>query len=229
MILMSVLDMNLEEMFVQSIYNIEEAGIREFHIDVMDGKFVENDNLEDMHEKFRTIESISILKKEIHLMTYDLKERIDEYALGNVSVITIHKDAVEDNSLEDIIGYIKSYGLQVGIAIKPKENIEDIYPYLKDLAKVTIMSVEPGKGGQEFIEETYEKIAELKEEIKRQELYTLIQVDGGINDTNIQKVYESGADSVVIGSYLAKDAKEIDKIISKVEKLKRLEKMTEDY
>lgn len=222
MILLSVLDMDINDMFIQSIYNAEEAGIKEFHIDVMDGKFVENNNLDNMYEKSKIIDNISILKKEVHLMTYDLKERIDEYALNNVSVITIHKDAIENNSLEEIIKYIKSYDIQVGIAIKPKENIEDIFPYLKDLSKITIMSVEPGKGGQTFIEETYEKITKLKEEIKRQKLYTLIQVDGGINDTNIKKVYESGADSVVIGSYLTKDVKDIDKIIFKVENLKKI-------
>lgn len=226
MILLSVLDMDINDMFIQSIYNAEEAGIKEFHIDVMDGKFVKNNNLDNMYEKFKIIDNISILKKEVHLMTYDLKERIDEYALNNVSVITIHKDAIENNSLEEIIKYIKSYDIQVGIAIKPNENIEDIFPYLKDLSKVTIMSVEPGKGGQTFIEETYEKISKLKEEIKRQKLYTLIQVDGGINDTNIKKVYESGADSVVIGSYLTKDVKDIDKIISKVENLKKLESIS---
>lgn len=226
MILLSVLDMDINDMFIQSIYNAEEAGIKEFHIDVMDGKFVKNNNLDNMYEKFKIIDNISILKKEVHLMTYDLKERIDEYALNNVSVITIHKDAIENNSLEEIIKYIKSYDIQVGIAIKPNENIEDIFPYLKDLSKVTIMSVEPGKGGQTFIEETYEKITKLKEEIKRQNLYTLIQVDGGINDTNIKKVYESGADSVVIGSYLTKDVKDIDKIISKVENLKKLESIS---
>lgn len=226
MILLSVLDMDINDMFIQSIYNAEEAGIKEFHIDVMDGKFVKNNNLDNMYEKFKIIDNISILKKEVHLMTYDLKERIDEYALNNVSVITIHKDAIENNSLEEIIKYIKSYDIQVGIAIKPNENIEDIFPYLKNIAKVTIMSVEPGKGGQTFIEETYEKISKLKEEIKRQKLYTLIQVDGGINDTNIKKVYESGADSVVIGSYLTKDVKDIDKIISKVENLKKLESIS---
>lgn len=226
MILLSVLDMDINDMFIQSIYNVEEAGIKEFHIDVMDGKFVKNNNLDNMYEKFKVIDNISILKKEVHLMTYDLKERIDEYALNNVSIITIHKDAIENNSLDEIIKYIKSYNIQAGIAIKPNENIEDIFPYLKNIAKVTIMSVEPGKGGQTFIEETYKKISKLKEEIKKQGLYTLIQVDGGINDSNIQKIYESGADSVVIGSYLAKDAKDIEKIISKVENLKKLESIS---
>lgn len=226
MILLSVLDMDINDMFIQSIYNVEEAGIKEFHIDVMDGKFVKNNNLDNMYEKFKIIDNISILKKEVHLMTYDLKERIDEYALNNVSIITIHKDAIENNSLDEIIKYIKSYDIQAGIAIKPNENIEDIFPYLKNIAKVTIMSVEPGKGGQTFIEETYKKISKLKEEIKKQGLYTLIQVDGGINDSNIQKIYKSGADSVVIGSYLAKDAKDINKIISKVENLKKLESIS---
>lgn len=226
MILLSVLDMDINDMFIQSIYNVEEAGIKEFHIDVMDGKFVKNNNLDNMYEKFKIIDNISILKKEVHLMTYDLKERIDEYALNNVSIITIHKDAIENNSLDEIIKYIKSYNIQAGIAIKPNENIEDIFPYLKNIAKVTIMSVEPGKGGQTFIEETYKKISKLKEEIKKQGLYTLIQVDGGINDSNIQKIYKSGADSVVIGSYLAKDAKDINKIISKVENLKKLESIS---
>lgn len=226
MILLSVLDMDINDMFIQSIYNVEEAGIKEFHIDVMDGKFVKNNNLDNMYEKFKIIDNISILKKEVHLMTYDLKERIDEYALNNVSIITIHKDAIENNSLDEIIKYIKSYNIQAGIAIKPNENIEDIFSYLKNIAKVTIMSVEPGKGGQTFIEETYKKISKLKEEIKKQGLYTLIQVDGGINDSNIQKIYKSGADSVVIGSYLAKDAKDINKIISKVENLKKLESIS---
>lgn len=226
MILLSVLDMDINDMFIQSIYNVEEAGIKEFHIDVMDGKFVKNNNLDNMYEKFKIIDNISILKKEVHLMTYNLKERIDEYALNNVSIITIHKDAIENNSLDEIIKYIKSYNIQAGIAIKPNENIEDIFPYLKNIAKVTIMSVEPGKGGQTFIEETYKKISKLKEEIKKQGLYTLIQVDGGINDSNIQKIYKSGADSVVIGSYLAKDAKDINKIISKVENLKKLESIS---
>ena len=114
------------------------------------------------------------------------------------------------------INKIKEYGLKVGISIKPETNVESVFTYLKDIDEVLVMSVNPGKSGQEFIENSINKISELRKEIDKNKYKTIISVDGGINDITGKECIESGCDMLVSASYIHKD------IINNINTLKEL-------
>ena len=179
------------------------------HFDVMDGNFVKNlsfgssilKSINDSEYKFFN---------DVHLMINDPLQYYLDFIEAGASMITFH---IESYNLDfeknlKLINLIKSHNVKVGISLKPKTNISEVFKYLKYVDLVLIMSVEPGFGGQKFIEETYQKIHELKKEINKENLNVLISVDGGINDTNAQKIREYGADVLVSGSYLLADIKD---------------------
>ena len=175
------------------------------HLDIMDGKFVSSKTIDDDL-------IISYLKKcqkpiDIHFMTYNVKEYVKKYVVLKPSYIIFHYETGEN--ILDIIKYIKSRNIKAGIAINPKTDvnlIKDILPYI-DL--VLIMSVEPGRGGQEFMLSSINKINEL---VELKEKYNfLIEIDGGINDKTIS--YLNGVDIAVCGSYITNSDNYNEKII----------------
>lgn len=169
-----------------SIIKLDEA-CDNIHFDIMDGIFTENPtrNVDEM------INIVSKLKKpvDIHLMVNDLKKYIDKVLPLKPNYITIH---FENKNFEEMIDYIKSNDIKVGLAINPETDVEKIYPYLDKIDLVLVMSVTPGKGGQKFIDIS-DKINKLKNKIT-------IEVDGGINNETISKVKD--ADIIVTGSYI---------------------------
>ena len=186
---------------IKVLYNLEMAHTDYYHIDVMDGKFVENDTREVMLEYANTIKQISNIPLDIHLMVNDLKENIDEYIGLEPNIITFQIEACKDNKeVTDIINYIKENNIKVGIAIKPSTNIKEIYEYLPYIHTVLIMTVEPGKGGQKLIPETVDKVQELKRYIDENNIDIDIEVDGGINSENAQELQERGANILVVGT-----------------------------
>jgi len=169
------------------------------HIDVMDGLFVRNKSL-----AIKEVNRILVDNKkplEVHLMVEDNIKYIIDFLEINPVTIIIH---LETKDLGENIKFIKSNNIKCGIAIKPKTDINEVFPYLKDIDLVLIMSVEPGYGGQEFIFNTLSKIKVLKEEIKYQNPNVLIEVDGGINENIVPQIEDSGADAIVVGSYIVK-------------------------
>ena len=178
------------------------------HIDIMDGKFVENKTW--TFAEMKDIVKHSFKKLDVHLMVEKPIKYIDDYALLNTDRITFHYEAVKN--INEMIDNVKNYGLRVGLAINPDTNPEVVFPYLKDLDEVLVMSVFPGKSGQSFIEETPSRIKVIKDEIIRQGLSTEIEVDGGINDLTSKKC--SKADILVIGSFITNGnyQEQIDKI-----------------
>ncbi len=182
------------------------------HIDIMDGKFVENKTWTISEVKKFT--SYSHLPLDVHLMVNNPQKYIEDYALMNTSYLTFHYEAVKD--IESIINEIKNYGLKVGISICPDTNVDVLFPYLKDIDLVLIMSVHPGKSGQSFIESSTDKIKELKEEIIKQNTNTIISVDGGINDETAILCKDAGVDMLVSASYIHKD------VINNIKNLKNL-------
>ena len=152
-----------KDKIIKTIYNLEVAKTDYFHIDVMDGKFVENFTNEIMEEYCGYMKSISNIPLDVHLMVTDIKKYIDIYLNYEPNIITFHIEAVKnkDEAIE-LIKYIKSNNCKVGIAIKPNTNITKLYEILDYVHMVTIMTVEPGKGGQTLISKTVEKIKELK-------------------------------------------------------------------
>ena len=182
------------------------------HIDIMDGKFVENKTWTISEVKKFT--SYSHLPLDVHLMVNNPQKYIEDYALMNTSYLTFHYEAVKD--IESIINEIKNYGLKVGISICPDTNVDVLFPYLKDIDLVLIMSVYPGKSGQSFIESSTDKIKLLKDEIIKQNVNTIISVDGGINDETAILCKDAGVDMLVSASYIHKD------VVNNIKYLKNL-------
>ena len=185
------------------VKELDKTNADYIHIDIMDGKFVDN--------KTWTISEITKITKnstfplDVHLMVNNPSKYIEDYAMLNTNDIIFHYEAVKD--VNSMIDEIKNYGLKVGIAINPDTDVEKIFPYLDKIDLVLVMSVYPGKSGQSFIEESLDKIRKLKQEIQEKNLKTLISVDGGINDETGKLCKEAGVDILVSASYIHKDIK----------------------
>ena len=168
------------------------------HVDVMDGKFVEN--------KTYSISEIDNLSKymtkplDVHLMVNNPKKYIEKLALLNVEYITFHYESIKN--IDEVIDLIHNCGLKAGISIKPSTNASEIIKYLDKLDLILVMSVEPGRSGQSFMNSVLYKIESLKKVIDEKGYKTIISVDGGINDEIAKLVKEKGASMVVSASYL---------------------------
>ena len=197
----SILNVKKEEA-IKIFYDLEAAQIDYFHIDIMDGEFVKNNNKDLMKEYLTIIKNISNIPLDIHLMVKEIESAIDEYIPFDPNIITFHYEELEKTQIKKIIQYIKDNNIKVGIAIKPDTNIAEIYEILPYIHMILIMTVEPGKGGQKLIPETIEKIGGIKEYIQKHKLEIDIQADGGITKENINKLQEKGIDIAVVGSAL---------------------------
>lgn len=185
----------------ETFFALEKSKTDYFHIDVMDGKFVEKDTYQNMLEYSSYIRRISNLPMDIHLMVKDVETGIEVFSAVEPNIITFHLEACKDK--EDImknINLIKEKGSRVGIAIKPETPIEDVYEYLPYIHMCLVMTVEPGKGGQTLITDMLEKISELRSYIERKNLEIDIEVDGGINLKTAQRVKDAGANILVAGT-----------------------------
>lgn len=194
-----------EENSTKTFYNLEEAKTDYFHIDVMDGKFVENDTNKKMLSYCNTIKQISNLPLDIHFMVNDVKQFVEEYMKFEPDIITFHYEScATDKEVMELINFIKENNIKVGLSIKPNTSVEKIYKFLPYVHLILVMTVEPGKGGQALIPETLEKIKELKKYIEDNNLDTYTQADGGINLDTIEDVKNAGIDIAVVGSAIIK-------------------------
>lgn len=192
-----------EENATKKMYNLETAKIDYFHIDVMDGKFVKNNNLELMKNYALTVSHISNLGIDVHLMVENVEEYVEEYLDLNPQIITFHIEASKsEERTQKIIDLIKQNDSRVGLAISPDTDLENIKPYLKYIHLVLVMTVVPGLGGQKLIPETLEKVCELKKYIEENNIDIDIEVDGGINDITAKEATQAGANILVVGKYL---------------------------
>ena len=193
----SILSVKKEE-YPRVINLLEKIKVSMLHLDVMDGVFVPNTNYNS--NEVEKIKKQTSLILDTHLMISDVDSKIDEYILTKSDYITFHYEAAK--SPKDVIEKIKKAGLKAGISIKPNTPVEVLDAYLEDLDLVLIMSVEPGFGGQKFIESITSKIEYL--DLIRSKIPNkfIIEVDGGINPDTLKIVKNHGADAVVVGSYL---------------------------
>lgn len=190
-----------KENCIQTFYNLETAGTDYFHIDVMDGEFVENNTIELMTEYAEYLNSITRVPLDVHLMVKDAMSFIKSFIIFEPRVITVHYESAKNKEeLMKWINYIKENNSKVGISIKPNTNIEEIYDILPFIHTVLVMTVEPGKGGQKLIPETIEKIRSLRSYINNNNLEVDIEADGGINLDNIEEIKEAGVDIAVAGT-----------------------------
>ena len=200
-----------EENSIKTFYDLEVAKTDYYHIDVMDGKFVEQNTEKKMYTYTNEIKQMSNLPLDIHLMVENVKENIDRYLPFEPEIITFHLEACENKEeVKRHIKYLQENGVKCGISIKPQTPVEEIYEFLTYMYLCLVMTVEPGKGGQKLIPETVEKVSKLKQYIENNNLDTFIEVDGGINIETVDKVKEAGADILVAGSAIisANDYKE---------------------
>ena len=212
----SLLDVKKENC-IKTFYDIETAGTDYFHIDVMDGKFVENNTVSDMTEYCEYLNSITNIPLDVHLMVEDVMSFIKSFIIFEPRNITVHYEAAKNKEeLLEWIKYIKENNCKVGVSIKPETDIEKIYDILPYIHTVLVMTVEPGKGGQKLIDSTIGKISNLKKYIEDNNLEVDIEADGGINLDNINKIKEAGCDIVVAGSCILKS----DNMKETIEKLK---------
>lgn len=192
-----------KENCVKTFYNLEAAGTDYFHIDVMDGKFVEDDTSGLMREYCEYLNSITNVPLDVHLMVSDVMSYINSYMVFEPRCITIHYEAAKDkDELMTWINYIKENNIKVGISIKPQTDVKELYDLLPYVHTVLIMTVEPGKGGQTLIPDTIKKINKLNEYRQQKNLDFDIEADGGINSENIEEIRKAGCDIVVAGTYI---------------------------
>lgn len=200
----SILDVKEDES-AKTFYNLEVAKTDYFHIDVMDGKFVEKNTVDKMNKHTNILKQITILPLDVHLMVEDVETYVKLYSAIEPNIITFHLEACKDKEeVHKIIKLIRENNCKVGIAIKPKTDIKDIYEFLPYINTVLVMTVEPGKGGQSLIPETLRKIKILKEYLNQNNLDTYIEADGGINIETIEEVKDSGVDIAVVGNGILK-------------------------
>ena len=186
---------------------LEKSKTDYFHIDVMDGEFVEKDTYHNMLEYSTYIRRISNLPMDIHLMVKDVETAIEVFSAVEPNIITFHLEACKNK--EEVmknINLIKEKGSRVGIAIKPETPIEKVYEYLPYIHMCLIMTVEPGKGGQTLITDMIAKIYELKTYAEKNSLEIDIEVDGGINLKTAERVKNAGANILVAGTAILKAA-----------------------
>ena len=194
------------------ILNLEKAKTDYFHIDVMDGIFVEKNTYNKMREISSYIKRISNLPQDVHLMVENIKASVDDFASVQPNIITFHVEACKDEKeVFEIINMIKENNIKVGIAIKPNTPIEEVYKFLPYVHMCLVMTVEPGKGGQTLISDMIEKISKLNKYVKENNLDIDIEADGGINLATCEKVKEAGANILVSGTaiLMARDYKNI--------------------
>lgn len=167
-----------------------------FHLDIMDGTFVPN-----ISYGFPIVEAIArkaTKPLDAHLMIVHPEKYVDRFAKVGVNMLSFHLNAVDNAG--QVLAQIRAAGMKPGLAINPDIPVEKLYPYLDQCDYVVLMSVFAGFGGQKFIEATYQRLAAVKAEVKRQDVSCLIQVDGGISAANSTKLIRQGADILVAGS-----------------------------
>lgn len=197
---------------------LEAAKTDYFHIDVMDGKFVEKDTYQKMLEYASYIRRISNLPLDVHLMVEDVKSAIDDFLAVEPNIITFHLEACKNKEeVYEIIKYIKENNCKVGISVKPNTKIEEIYEFLPNIHMCLVMTVEPGKGGQTLLTDMVQKISTLRKYVNENDLDIDIEADGGINLNTAEKVKEAGANILVAGTAILA-AKDYSVIIKELKK-----------
>lgn len=176
----------------------QENGIEFIHLDVMDGHFV--NNISFGPAAVSNIKSLFHFQVDAHLMVTKPAKMIPWFIESGSEWVSFHIEAEADPG--ELIALIKKHNRKAGLVLNPDADVERVFPFLDKLDYVLLMSVFPGYGGQKFITATLDRVAGLKKQITAQNSACLIQVDGGINDTNIGALKSAGADLFVVGTFL---------------------------
>ena len=197
------------------IKKVENSGAEYVHIDIMDGRFVPN--ISFGMPIISAVRGCTDLVLDVHAMIVEPDAYIDEFIKCGADILTFHYEALDNERIVRAIEKIKLLGKKVGISIKPKTDAEVLYPYIKDIDMVLVMTVEPGFGGQKFMEDTMDKVRKIREYANSIDKELDIQVDGGINDSTIKVASDAGANVFVLGTGFFKAEKPLtaNEILSK--------------
>ena len=187
--------------FEDEVNKIINAGMTWIHFDVMDGHFVKNVSFGSLFLK-KICKNIDLVK-DVHIMIENPLANVEKFKECGADYLTFHYEACKDDAeVFQVIDKIHECGMKAGISIKPKTPVAKIYPFLHSLDLVLVMSVEPGLGGQKFIDLSLTKISLLRSKIDEERVNVLISVDGGVNDQTGPDCLKVGADILVVGQYL---------------------------
>lgn len=193
----------------RDILMIDQSAAQWIHIDVMDGVFVPNISF-----GLPVIQSIRNLSKktfDVHLMIVQPERYVSAFKEAGADVLTVHYEA--STHLHRSLQEIKKYGMKAGIAINPHTPVHLLQDGIEMADLICVMSVNPGFGGQSFIENTYDKVRQLKELILQKNSKALIEIDGGVSDQNATKLFTCGADVLVAGNYVFKHSDPKNQIV----------------
>ncbi|MDD3453573.1 MAG: ribulose-phosphate 3-epimerase [Bacilli bacterium] len=193
--LISTSILSIKDNLNEKIEKLNKSNTDYIHLDIMDNIFVPN------YSDFSNITNMTKLL-DVHLMVEDVYKYIDIYSKLNPIYITFHYEINENKN--NVINYIKNKNIKIGLSIKPNTKIKEIIPYLDKIDLVLIMSVEPGYGGQKFIESSFEKIEQLNEIRKNKKYNFVIEVDGGINE-KISAKLKNEVDILVAGTFITNE------------------------
>ena len=187
--------------FEDEIKRIKDAGMSWIHFDVMDGHFVKNVSFGSIFLKC-VMKNIDLVK-DVHVMIENPLEHVEKFAKCGADYLTFHYEACKDDrEVFQVIDKIHECGMKAGISIKPNTPVAKVFPFLHSLDLVLVMSVEPGLGGQKFMDLSLTKISLLKNKINEEKVDVLISVDGGVNDQTGPLCLKVGTDILVVGQYL---------------------------
>lgn len=200
------------------ILKLNETDVDYIHCDVMDGRFVKAKTFGA--KKVAQIKELTSKPLDVHLMVKRPKNKIKKFAKAGAEIITIHYESLKNKKkLINILQNIKKYGAFAGLSFNPTTSVLEILPYIYFCDMLLVMSVIPGKSGQEFMPETYVRLETINKFLKKQKMDVVVEVDGGVNDKILPNLIEKKVDSVVMGNYLYK-SKNLKNTIKKLKEIK---------
>ena len=196
----SILDCNFNNI-KKEINKINNSNSDYIHVDIMDGKFVPNIAFD--YETIKKVNLYSTKKLDYHLMVKNPNDYILKCAKNSADIISVHYEE-NDNVYNNLIS-IKKLGCKAGLAINPSTKISEVSKLFKDIDILLLMSVQPGKGGQKFLDSTFNKIIDSKKLIDEMKYQVKIEIDGGIDNKVSRKLFDLGSNILVSGSYIIKN------------------------